>query len=78
MPCVGIRNRDLSGGVAKAGPGEFLSVAYEHTVLGFRTGYWEYTDLAELETVIKAHLGLYALMASAVEEALRAGLAEAE
>jgi hypothetical protein len=70
MPCLELRSGQLRGSLAKVKSGEFLLIRYAGIVPGFFNGYWQFFDLDELETVIKAHLYLYSLMAPIIEDGL--------
>jgi hypothetical protein len=70
-PRLGIRHRELRGSLAKIQSGETLHIRYAGIIPGFFNGYWEFVDLAELETAIKAHLYFYSLMAPIIEEGLQ-------
>jgi hypothetical protein len=69
-PCLEIRNSELRGSVNKADAGEFLFVRYQHIIPGFGSTYWKFFDLDQLETMIKAHLCFYSLMAPIIEGGL--------
>ena len=78
QPYLELRSRQLCGSLAKARSGEFLLIRYAGVVPGFFNGYWNFFDLEELETVIKAHLYLYGLMAPIIEDGIRNGLSAAD
>jgi len=69
-PYLEIRHQTFRGSVKKAEPGEFLQIRHTHAVPGFFNAYRSFDDLDELETLIKAHLSLYGLMAPIVEKGL--------
>jgi len=66
-----IRYRELSGSIDRARAGEFLFIRHHDIVPGFGNAYWKFFDLNELETIIKAHLHLYGLMAPIIEAGIR-------
>jgi hypothetical protein len=68
-PFLELRSRGLRGNLANVESGEFLHIRYSAIVPGFSTGYWRFRRLDELETVIKAHLYLYSLIAGPIESA---------
>jgi len=70
-----IRHQTFRGSVKRAEPGEFLQIRHARAVPGFFNAYRPFDDLDELETLIKAHLSLYGLMAPIVEKGLRKILA---
>jgi len=70
-PCLAIRSRDAQGRPTKLQLGEFLEIRYPHLIPGFCTAYWKFFGLDELETMIKAHLCLYSLMAPILEPGLQ-------
>ena len=74
-PFLEVRSKNLRGNLRKVQSGEFLNIRYVQVLPGFFNGYWIFFNLDELETVIKAHLYLYGLMASIVEDGIRKGLA---
>jgi hypothetical protein len=51
--------------------GELLTIRYQGIIPGFYNAYLTYLNLDELETIIKAHLCLYGLMAPILEKALK-------
>jgi hypothetical protein len=69
-PFLEIRGRNLRGTLAKAESGEFLHIRHAGIVPGFGNGYWIFFDLDQLETVIKAHLYLYSLIAPIIESGI--------
>jgi hypothetical protein len=73
-PCLELRNRQLTGSLAKAVSGEFLLFRYPAVVPGLYSGYREFFDLDQLERQIKAHLYLYNLMAPAFERRINGAL----
>jgi hypothetical protein len=58
----------------KAELGELLSIRYSGVIPGFYNAYMTFFGLDELETIIKAHLCLYGLMAPVIEKSLKAVL----
>lgn len=70
-PHLEIRSRALRGSLAKAESGELLIIRYDIIVPGFYTGYWRFFDLDELETVIRAHLHFYGLIAPTIEDRIK-------
>ena len=50
-------------------------IRYQHIVRNFGNAYGAFVDLRELETVIKAHLFAYSLMAPIFEDGLGSVLA---
>jgi hypothetical protein len=73
-PHLEIRHRNLEGSVELAESGEFLLIRYHHLLPGFGAGYWKFSELTELETLVKAHLCLYKCMAPVIEEGIRSTL----
>ncbi len=71
-----IRGRDLKGSVERAQAGEFLIIRHDHIVPGFFNAYGQFGNLDELETIIKAHLRLFELMAPTIEAGLTWALRE--
>lgn len=69
-PYLEVRSRMLRGSVRKGKAGEFLQLRYASVVPGFFNAYRTFYSLKELETVIKAHLCLYSLMAPIVQRGL--------
>lgn len=74
VPFLEIRSRTLRGSLAKVESGEFLHIRYERIIYGFSTAYWRFRNLDELETVIKAHLCFYSLIAQTIESACQSVL----
>jgi hypothetical protein len=75
MPFLELRHRDLRGGVKdNAEPGEFLQLRYTAVVSGFFNAYRTFRGADELETMIKAHLSLYGLMAPSIESGIAKAL----
>lgn len=70
-PYLEIRHRNLKGSIKSAKNGQFLIIRYDRVVPGFFNGYGQFSSLEELETVIKAHLRLYGLMAPIIEGGIR-------
>jgi hypothetical protein len=70
-PFLALRGRTLRGRADNAQPGEFLQIRYAGVVPGFFGAYMTYHGLDELETMIKAHLCLYGLMAPIIEGGLK-------
>jgi len=70
IPYLEIRNRKLHGSLNKAEAGEFLHIRYAGVVPGFYNGYRTFIGLDELETMIKAHLCFFSLMAPVIESAV--------
>jgi hypothetical protein len=70
-PYLEVRKRSLGGTVEEAESGEFILIRYQHIVPGFGHAYWKFFDLTELETMIKAHLYFYNLMAPIIENGLK-------
>jgi hypothetical protein len=66
-PLLELRHRDLTGPIDGKKAGEFLLLRYHHIIRGFGNAYGAFTDLDELETLIKAHLYHYRLMAPIIE-----------
>lgn len=66
-PYLEIRHRNLKGSIKNAENGQFLIIRYDRAVPGFFNGYAQFFSLEELETIIKAHLCLYGLMAPIIE-----------
>jgi hypothetical protein len=73
-PYLEIRNRYLIGSVENGKSGEFLFIRYHQIVPGFTGAYGKFFKLDELETMIKAHLCLYRLMAPIIEEGAKKAL----
>jgi hypothetical protein len=74
-PLLEIRHRSLTGSINRGKAGEFLLIRYQHIVRNFGNAYGAFVDLRELETVIKAHLFAYSLMAPIFEDGLGSVLA---
>jgi len=70
VPYLELRGRNVRGRIGKAEMGEFLFIDVRHIVPGFGNAYWKFYGLDELETIIKANLCLYGLMAPMIEAAL--------
>jgi hypothetical protein len=66
-PYLEIRSRNLIGSFEKRKVGEFLFIRHYMIVPGFFNAYGKFFKLEELETMIKAHLCLYSLMAPIIE-----------
>lgn len=73
-PYLELRHKKLSGSIGKAKVGDFLHIEYNHIVIGFGNAYWQFYDLDELETVVRAHLFFYSLIAPIIETVLQDGL----
>jgi hypothetical protein len=69
--CLEIRPRELPGGSRKGKAEEYLRIRFSRVVPGFFHAYWTFHNLAELETLIKAHLFLYRLMAPIIEGGMK-------
>ena len=74
VPFLEIRSRALRGSLARVESGDFLHIRYARIIYGFSTAYWTFRNLDELETVIKAHLCLYSLIAQTIESACQSVL----
>jgi hypothetical protein len=61
----------LTGQIDSAEPREFLHFRYSEVAPGFWAAYRNFSGFDELETIIKAHLCLYGLMATLVEDGLK-------
>lgn len=72
-PFLEVRSKKLRGKLNKAEPGEFLNLRYCEIVPGFFSAYRKFCSLAELETIIKAHLCLYETITPALEKGLQQG-----
>lgn len=70
-PSLQVRRHSRAGELGNFGPGEFLHIRYADVVPGFFNAYRTFHRLAQLETVIKAHLCLYHLMAPIIEGTLK-------
>lgn len=70
-PSLQVRRRSRAGELGNFGPGEFLHIRYADVVPGFFDAYRTFHRLAQLETMIKAHLCLYRLMAPIIEGTLK-------
>jgi hypothetical protein len=70
-PYLEVRSRSLIGSIESRNTGEFLFIRYQQIVPGFSSAYGKFLGLRELETMIKAHLYLYSLMAPIVENGLK-------
>ena len=77
-PFLEIRGRTRRGRMGNAAPGEFLQIRYASIIPGFFNAYRNFYSLEGLETMIKAHVFLYELLAPVLEEAVRNGLEYAE
>jgi len=71
QPHLALRSKRVRGRLGKARVGEYFFIGYQHVVPGFGNAYWKFQDLNELETVIRAHLYLYSLMAPIITEGIR-------
>jgi hypothetical protein len=69
-PLLELRHRDLAGTIDGKEAGEFLILRYQHVIRGFGNAYGTFTDLNELETLVKAHLCIYRLMAPILESGI--------
>jgi hypothetical protein len=74
-PYLQVRSRNLVGRIDSGETGEFLLIRHSRIVPGFFGAYGKFSDLGGLETMIKAHLFLYGLMAPTIERALMRHLA---
>ncbi len=70
LPHLEIRSRMLRGSVRKGKAGEYLQLRYVSAVPGFFNAYRTFYNPGELETLIKAHLCLYGLVAPIIEGGL--------
>jgi hypothetical protein len=73
-PYLHLRARNVRGKLNRAQMGEFLVIRYRYLILGFGNAYWKFSDLNQLETIIKAHLRLYALLAPGIESGIARAL----
>lgn len=70
-PDLQLRSRSLAG-PADAAPGDrYLALRYGQIVPEFGRGYLMFSDFASLETLVRAHLALYELMAPVIEGAIK-------
>jgi hypothetical protein len=76
-PYLEIRSRNLFGKIENEKAGEFLFIRHHRIIPGFFSAYGKFFKLEELETMIKAHLCLYSLMAPFIEEGAKRALTEA-
>jgi hypothetical protein len=76
MPFLEVRGRIRKGRIDNLEPGECLHIRYAGVVPGFFNAYRTFHTLDQLETMIKAHLCLYHLMAPIIEGALKRVLGE--
>jgi hypothetical protein len=76
VPFLELRGRTLRGPIDSVQPGEFLRIRYANVVPGFFGAYRTFHGLDELETMIKAHLCLYGLMAPIIEGGLKEAFGE--
>ncbi|HXQ40472.1 MAG TPA: hypothetical protein VN821_04330, partial [Candidatus Udaeobacter sp.] len=76
MPHLQVRHRNLRGSASKAEACEYLQIRYAVVVPGFFNAYRTFRSSDELETMIKAHLCLYRLMAPIIERGLARVLRE--
>lgn len=74
VPYLELRGRNVRGRIGTAEMGEFLFIRFDHVVPGFSDAYWKFYGLDELETMIKARLCLYGLVAPVIEGELRKAL----
>lgn len=75
-PSLEVRHRQLGGSLEKAELGNFLIIRYQDIVPNFGRTYMRFSSLSELETIIRAHLCLYALIEASLDKGLRAHLQE--
>ena len=76
-PYLEIRHRELRGSIRKGTAGEYLHIRYYTSVVpGFFNAYRTFRASDELETMIKAHLCLYGLMAPIIEGGMQKILGE--
>jgi hypothetical protein len=66
-----IRPRELPGGSRKGRAEEYPRMRLDRVVPGFTNAYRKFRNLQELETIIKAHLFLYGLMAPIIEGGMK-------
>jgi hypothetical protein len=74
MPFLELRSRALRGRLNKVESGEFLQIRYLGLIPGLYSGYRQFLNLDELETLIKAHLYFYTLISPIIEDGIRRGL----
>jgi hypothetical protein len=67
VPYLELRHRRLRGRIENRQSGEFLWFRYKLIIPSFGTAYWKFSDLKQLETIIKAHLCFYKLIAPILE-----------
>jgi hypothetical protein len=53
VPSLELRHRQLRGRIENRQSGEFLWFRYKLIILSFGTAYWKFSDLNQLETIIK-------------------------
>jgi hypothetical protein len=70
-PNFGLVNKQFRDALSRAASGQFLRIQYSNVVPGFANGYWIFSNLDELETIVKAHVYLYTLMSSVVETGIK-------
>ena len=63
-------NRRFVRKLSKAKPDQYLYIRVSNVVPGFSSGYLTFGNLSELETSIRAHLSLFGLMESRIEQAI--------
>jgi hypothetical protein len=74
-PCLHLRGRQLSGRLDRVvEAGQFLRIRFAPLEVGFSNAYHVFSNADELEQVVKAHLELYASMASIIEDGVRKAL----
>ena len=74
-PDLQLRSRFLAGPVDRAPHDRYLAIRYGQVVPEFLRGYQRFSDFASLETLVRAHLAVYELMAAGIEGAIRKQLA---
>jgi hypothetical protein len=70
-PALQLRSRSLAGSTDRAPKDSYLTLRFEQVVPEFNRGYMSFTDCASLQTLVRAHLALYELMAPVLEGGIR-------
>jgi len=73
-PTLQLRRPNVRGKLsraAKENPANLLLIDYVAAVPDFQVAYWKFRNLDELETIVKAHVYLYGLLAQRIDDAVR-------
>lgn len=76
MPFLELRSRPLRGRLTKVESGEFLHLRYSSILPGLYSGYRTFLNLDQLETIIRAHLFFYTLIAPIIEGGIHNGIGD--